>query len=239
MRGLSQHFTVSRGLLERIVELADPAPSDIVVEPGCGDGRLTHLLAEKGCKVIAIEIDPELAAIAKQRLQGKDNVEVIVGDILRVNSIGFTMVVGNPPYHISRRLIEWIIANPQARLVVLTLQKEFAHKLSAPPGSRNYLYISLVSQMLYSIEIHDTVPPSAFSPRPRVTSCIVKMQRNLQKPLSHAQLTLLKYIFTDRRHVLGKVLRRMGYEAPQQLANKRISDLTIHEALKLVESLAE
>lgn len=238
MNRLSQHLTVRRKVLERLVELADPTPSDVVIEPGCGDGRLTELLAERGCKVLAVEIDPRLAAKASYKLQDKANVKIILGDILKTSLKGSTMVVGNPPYHISRRLIEWITTNPYPRRVVVTLQKEFAHKLASQPGHENHLYISLVSQMFYNIEIHDQIPPNAFNPKPRVASLIVRMQRNQQKPLEPHQLRLLKNIFTDRRHVLGKVLRKMGYRAPEELANKRIYHLTPRDALAILEFLS-
>ncbi|MEM4239097.1 MAG: 16S rRNA (adenine(1518)-N(6)/adenine(1519)-N(6))-dimethyltransferase RsmA [Nitrososphaerota archaeon] len=238
-RRLGQHF-LNSVLVARKISIFAGVENESVLEIGAGKGMLTQELAKGARCVYAVEIDPKYAA--SLRAKQLANVEVINEDFLKMNLNRYQnlVVVGNIPYSITTKILEKLTKMRNClKRAILTLQKEFAHKLSAPPGSRNYLYISLVSQMLYSIEIHDTVPPSAFSPRPRVTSCIVKMQRNLQKPLSHAQLTLLKYIFTDRRHVLGKVLRRMGYEAPQQLANKRISDLTIHEALKLVESLAE
>ncbi|MEM0382524.1 MAG: 16S rRNA (adenine(1518)-N(6)/adenine(1519)-N(6))-dimethyltransferase RsmA [Nitrososphaerota archaeon] len=237
MTKLSQHLTASRRVLERLVELSDPTNSDTVLEPGCGDGRLTELLAERGCRILAVEIDPRLAEEARQRLKSWPNVEVFTGNVLELSPEGFTMIVGNPPYHISRRLVEWIVARPSPRRVVMTLQREFAQKLTALPGSRTYLYISLLSQLLYRIEILDTVPPSAFKPRPQVTSCIVRMERNEQKPLGAEQLGLLKQIFTDRRHVLGKVLRKMGYTAPQKLANKRVYHLTTQDAKTVLESL--
>jgi 16S rRNA (adenine1518-N6/adenine1519-N6)-dimethyltransferase len=237
MTRLSQHLTISRRVLERLVELANPTANDIVLEPGCGDGRLTELLAERGCRVLAVEIDPRLAAEARQRLRGWPNVEVVTGDVLQLNPENFTMIVGNPPYHISRPLIEWIASRPTPRLVVMTLQREFARKLSSPPGYRDYLYISLLSQLFYKVEVLDTIPPSAFRPRPRVASSIVRLLRNDQTPLEATQLRLLKQIFTDRRHVVGKVLRRMGYEPPQELANKRIYHLTTRDALSILTSL--
>ncbi|MDW8074068.1 MAG: 16S rRNA (adenine(1518)-N(6)/adenine(1519)-N(6))-dimethyltransferase RsmA [Nitrososphaerota archaeon] len=237
MTKLSQHLTVNRRVLERLIELADPDDSDVVLEPGCGDGRLTELLAERGCRVVAVEIDPVLAAEARRRLSRWENVDVVTADVLKLNPGDYTMVVGNPPYHISRRIIEWIATNPQPRRVVMTLQREFAQKLAAPPGGRDYLYVSIIAQMLYQVEIHDTVPPSAFKPRPRVTSCIVRMQRNGQNQLSPTQLKLLKNIFTDRRHLLGKVLRRIGIEPPQELAHKRILHLTTQEIQMILASL--
>lgn len=237
MTRLSQHLTISRRVLERLVELANPTASDIVLEPGCGDGRLTEILAGHGCKVVAVEIDYRLAAEARRRLRGWPNVDVVTGDVLELNPEHFTMIVGNPPYHISRRLIEWIASRPAPRTVVMTLQREFARKISSPPGYRDYLYISLISQLFYSVEVFDTIPPSAFRPRPRVASSIVRLIRNEQKPLEASQLRLLKQMFTDRRHVVGKVLKEMGFEPPQELANKRIYHLTTRDALSILASL--
>ncbi|MEM0483015.1 MAG: 16S rRNA (adenine(1518)-N(6)/adenine(1519)-N(6))-dimethyltransferase RsmA [Nitrososphaerota archaeon] len=237
MTRLSQHLTIDKRVLERIVELANPSASDVVLEPGCGDGRLTELLAERGCRLLAVEIDPRLAAEARWRLRGWPNVEVVTGDVLELNPEQFTMIVGNPPYHISRPLIEWIVSRPTPRRVVMTLQREFARKLSSQPGYKDYLYISLLSQLFYQIEVLDTIPPSAFKPRPRVASSIVRLQRNEQTPLEADQLRLLKQIFTDRRHVLGKVLKKMGYEPPREFANKRIYHLTTRDALSILTFL--
>ncbi|MCS7145076.1 MAG: methyltransferase domain-containing protein, partial [Aigarchaeota archaeon] len=98
MTKLSQHLTVNRRVLERLIELADPDDSDVVLEPGCGDGRLTELLAERGCRVVAVEIDPVLAAEARRRLSRWENVDVVTADVLKLNPGDYTMVVGNPPY---------------------------------------------------------------------------------------------------------------------------------------------
>lgn len=238
MTRLSQHLTVDRRVLERIVELADPTQDDVVLEPGCGDGRLTELLAERGCKVLAVEVDSSLADEARRRLAGRSNVEVVAADVLSLRPNDVTMVVGNPPYHISRRLVEWIIAYPLPSRVVLTFQIEFARKLVAKPGSSEYLYFSLASQVLYNIEMHDIVPPTSFRPRPKVTSCIVRMQRNERKPLEPSQINLLKNIFNDRRHTLGKVLRKMGLSPPTGLAHKRVYCLNIEDALTLLHSIS-
>jgi len=239
MRRLSQHLTVDRRVLERLVELADPSEDDVVLEPGCGDGRLTEILAGRGCSVVAVEVDRVLAAEAERRLAAKKNVRVVEADVLSLDAEQFSMIVGNPPYHISRRLLEWLLSNPRPRRVVLTLQDEFAGKLVAAPGCWDYVYISVLAQLLYSVEVLDWVPSTSFKPRPRVASRIVRMERNGQAPLTSMQLRMLKAMFTDKRHVVGKVLRRLGAEPPKILAGKRVYQLSPKEFLAVLEGLAD
>jgi len=240
MARLGQHITVDSRVLNRLVELAAPTSDDVVLEPGCGDGRLTELLVRKGCRVISVEIDPTLFEEASRRLSGWKNVTIIRGDLLKIKPRGFTMSVGSPPYYLSRRLIEWLTTEAMPRKIVLVLQKEFAEKLVAPPGSSNYLFISLVSQMLYDVELHERVSPASFRPPPKVVSCIATMSRNNVPPPEPCYFKILKQIFTDRRHKLGKILGKLGYTPnPPHLANKRVYELTPREALTLVNSLAK
>jgi len=238
MTRLGQNLTVDEGLLRRLVDLAEPSSEDVVLEPGCGDGRLTELIARRGCRVIGVEIDPLLSAAAMQRLSAWKNVTIMQGDVLKLKPTGFTMVMGSPPYYISRRLIEWLASEAMPRKIVLVLQKEFAEKLAALPGSNKYHYISLLSQMFYEIALQGKAHSTSFRPRPRVTSMITVMKKIDTEPLQPSHLRILKQIFTDRRHKVRKLLRRLGYDARLlQVANKRVYELAPQEALTMIRAL--
>jgi ribosomal RNA small subunit methyltransferase A len=238
MTRLGKHFLRNEEILEKLVDLADVKPDDVVLEPGCGDGLLTEKIAKRGCTVIAVEIDEELARKAAERVKTYSNVKLLVGDLLKIKPTGFNKVIGNPPYYLSSRLLQWLITGPMPELIVMTLQREFAEKLSSKPKQDNYVYVSVLSQLFYSIEIHGTVPRQAFKPPPRVSSKIVIMRRI---PITQRNLInntwLLKHLFTKKRHLVSRELKRLGIETPPQLVGKRIYEIDVKDYYDLLSRL--
>src|SRR5690625_3629122 len=100
-----QHFLHDGNVIDRIVAAIAPARDDVIIEIGPGEGVLTAPLLESGARVIAVELDRDLASTLPRRLGAPDNLEVIQADILRVEpaalASGPVRVVGNLPYHIS------------------------------------------------------------------------------------------------------------------------------------------
>ena len=182
-RKLGQHFLIDEKILDRMVQYGEVVENDVVLDVGAGRGELTVKLAEKAGKVIAVELDRELANEARKRLKDYDNVELLVGDILKLKPSGFNKVVSNPPYSISTKLLEWLIDEGVER-IVLTLQKEFASKLMAKPGSMKYLYISFLSNLFYDSSIVEFIPRNLFRPMPKVDSVIVLMLRKILRSTS-------------------------------------------------------
>ena len=244
-RRLGQHFLIDEKILDRMVQYGEIAENDVVLDVGAGRGELTVKLAERAGKVIAVELDPELAEEARRRLKGYDNVELLVGDILKLKPTGFNKVVSNPPYNISRKLLEWLIDGGAER-IVLTLQREFASKLVAEPGSMKYLYISFLSNILYESSIVEFIPRNMFRPMPKVDSAIVLMKRRRDaRELSEDSKELIKFLFTRRRQVLRRVLRdlavKRGLAADlseifgDELLSRRIYQLTPSQLLSISE----
>ena len=190
---LGQHFLLDDAVLARAVELAglqqaDTAASARVLEVGPGPGTLTQKLLDAGVFVHAIELDAAATAhlarvfsaeIADQRR------EVVEGDALALAwPAGLTHGVGNPPYQISRPLIERIelyqrdaVRGGGAGLaaVVLLLQEEFAVKVGMTAGesSRGPLGMSLAFSWRSELDLK--VPPHSFSPHPAVDSRMVRL----------------------------------------------------------------
>ena len=198
-RKLGQHFLIEEKMLDRLVQYGEVVENDVVLDVGAGRGELTVKLAEKAGKVIAVELDRELANEARKRLKDYDNVELLVGDILKLKPSGFNKVVSNPPYSISTKLREWLIDEGVER-IVLTLQKEFASKLMAKPGSMKYLYISFLSNLFYDSSIVEFIPRNLFRPMPKVDSVIVLMKRkkNVREPDEEVK-KFIKFLFTRSR----------------------------------------
>jgi len=244
-RRLGQHFLIDEKILDRMVQYGEIAENDVVLDVGAGRGELTVKLAERAGKVIAVELDPKLAEEARRRLKGYDNVELLVGDILKLKPTGFNKVVSNPPYNISRKLLEWLIDGGAER-IVLTLQREFASKLVAEPGSMKYLYISFLSNLLYESSIVEFIPRNMFRPMPKVDSAIVLMKRRRDaRELGEDSKEFIKFLFTRRRQVLRRVLRdlavKRGLAADlgeifgDELLSRRIYQLTPSQLLSISE----
>lgn len=239
MTRLGKHFLKNEEILEKLIELGEIKPVDIVLEPGCGDGRLTEKLAKHGCKVIAIEIDEKLASIAANRLAKYDNVRLVTGDLLRIKPTGFNKVIGNPPYYISSRLIQWLITGPMPELMVMTLQREFAEKLCAKPKQDNYVYLSVLTRLFYDVKVCGVVPRQYFSPPPKVSSRIVVMRRHLKihsNILEH--VWVIKNLFTRKKHLISRELKKLDIEIPPQLLGKRIYEVDVESYYNLLSKLS-
>lgn len=248
-RKLGQHFLIDEKILDRMVQYGEVVENDIVLDVGAGRGELTVKLAEKAGKVIAVELDRELANEARKRLKDYDNVELLVGDILKLKPSGFNKVVSNPPYSISTKLLEWLIDEGVER-IVLTLQKEFASKLMAKPGSMKYLYISFLSNLFYDSSIVEFIPRNLFRPMPKVDSVIVLMKRkkNVREPDEEVK-KFIKFLFTRRRqglrHILRDLVKKKGLAADlfevfgDELLSKRVYQLTPSQLLSISEKFLE
>lgn len=231
MKKLGQHFLIDYSILDRLVEYASISRDDVVLEVGAGTGELTWRLARKARKVIAVEIDEKLALEASKKLSIYDNVELIRGDILelRKNIKGFNKVVSNPPYQISTKLMYWLIMNLPEK-IVLTLQKEFAQKITSTPGSRKYVYTSFLANLFYKSQIVEEVPRSFFKPMPKVDSSIIIMERkNNENTVGEEELNIIKSLFTQRMRKLRKALSSVA--AALQLNLKEIEKVLPSELL--------
>jgi 16S rRNA (adenine1518-N6/adenine1519-N6)-dimethyltransferase len=182
---LGQSFLEDEAVMGRIVAAADIGSADTVVEIGAGLGVMTELIAAQGARVIALEIDPALAGILRERFARRgDQVKVIEGDVLaydyrsaaEAGRTGKVTVIGNIPYYISTQLLFAVLAARQfLAAAVLMFQEEVAARIVAAPGSKIYGIPSVLTAM-YALASHVlTVPPACFYPPPRVHSAVVKI----------------------------------------------------------------
>jgi 16S rRNA (adenine1518-N6/adenine1519-N6)-dimethyltransferase len=210
LRRLGQNFLVDRTARDLIVNSSDLQASDVVLEVGPGKGFLTEALLAHAGKVIAIEKDPRLAIILRNKYERNRKLRIIQGDVLKVKIPRFNKVVCTPPYYISSRLVLLLISK-RFRCAVLTLQKEFAERLAAIPGSPNYGRISVMVQHKSSVELVGTIQRSSFKPVPKVDSAVVVIRRQKPKvPVRSERIfgELVRFMFTQRRKRAKKVLRQ-------------------------------
>jgi 16S rRNA (adenine1518-N6/adenine1519-N6)-dimethyltransferase len=167
-----QNFLRNRGAVEKIVAAVEPAPDEIVLEIGPGEGVLTDKLLALPNRVIAFEIDPDLAA----RLGAKygDRLELRNEDAVdaALPETPFR-AVGNLPYNVGTPILRRVIADPHCRRAVFMLQKEVAERIVAKPGSEPYGYLTLYVQAFASAKSIMTLEPKSFFPPPKVRSAVV------------------------------------------------------------------
>ncbi len=179
---LGQNFLVDRSVVQGIVDAAELSPADTVLEIGPGIGTLTQGLAETGARVVAVELDKKLPAVLAETLKGYDNVQIVPGDILKLNIPEILelragerfKVVANLPYYITTPIIMTLLEQrlPIERLVTM-VQKEVAVRMTARPGSKDYGALSIAVQYFTVPRMVMDVPPRAFMPAPEVTSAVI------------------------------------------------------------------
>ena len=188
-KSLGQNFLVDRRSLERIVEAAELSREDVVLEIGPGLGTLTRLLAEKAGRVIAVELDQRLIEVLSQTLADYPNVEIVHGDILQLDPAELIRnatppapalsnlqfkVVANLPYYITSAVLRHLLtAQVKPKLMVVTVQLEVAHRITAAPGDMSLLAVSV--QFYGQPRIVARIKAGAFYPAPQVDSGVVRI----------------------------------------------------------------
>ena len=207
---LGQHFLNDRSVIERIVSFAEIKREDRVLEIGPGTGILTAALAARAGCVYAVEVDPDLAA---QLLGRAPNVQVINADALTVVLPDYNKIVSNLPYQISSKISYRLLSRP-FELAVLMFQKEFAERMMALPGSKDYGRLAMISGFFCQIEILEGVPRSAFRPVPEVDSLIVRLRPRADRPEVDPGvfMRLVDTLFRNRRKKVKKGLAAFGVD---------------------------
>ncbi|MBI5827637.1 MAG: ribosomal RNA small subunit methyltransferase A [Deltaproteobacteria bacterium] len=252
-----QHFLTDRNVIRKIAAVARLTPEDCVVEIGPGRGALTEELLTSGARVIAIEVDRELAPLLKERFPS-DRFEVIEADALKVSFQAISerlgkrlKVVSNLPYNISGHIVAKFI-NERAAISSMTLmfQKEVARRLVASPGTREYGALSVFSQLYADLKIEFDLSKNLFFPRPEVDSSVVSF-RFLDSPRVEVAdeaffSSVVKSSFSQRRKTLLNSLKQLGMEKDKLLnalelcgidPSRRGETLTLEEFSGLVSEL--
>lgn len=237
---LGQNFVVDSCLLHSVVSYADLTHNDEVLEAGAGLGFLTRLLSSRCKRVIAVEVDPKLAAVLREQLSDLDNVELIEADVLEVDIPRFDKIVSTPPYSISSPLLFWLFEK-SFKLAVLVFQEEFARRLAATVGSKDYSRLTVAAYYRADVELLDHISKNSFYPPPDIDSIIVRLKPK-PKPFmvkdERVFFDFVRTVFTQRNKKLRNAVlpflikRKLKKEQAQVLADK----LTFHD--KRVRELA-
>jgi 16S rRNA (adenine1518-N6/adenine1519-N6)-dimethyltransferase len=215
-RALGQHFLRDAGLARAIVDLVAPTSFDFVLEIGPGEGALTADLARRAGSVTALEVDRALATRLRER--SMPGVDVLDADArtwdygaLARPAGGRVLVVGNLPYSVGKPILEALVsARTAIDEMALMLQLEVAQRLAAPPGSKIYGSLSVLTQLYCDVRLALRVPPRAFRPPPKVDSAVVHL-RVLSAPRVALRderrfHTVVRAAFAQRRKMLANTL---------------------------------
>jgi 16S rRNA (adenine1518-N6/adenine1519-N6)-dimethyltransferase len=252
-RRWGQNFLADRTQLERIVESLELATGDQVVEVGAGLGTLTIELARRSAAVAAVEIDPACLKALRFTLRRVANVQVVDGDILRLEVSTLLpppyRVAGNIPYNLTGALFVHLLEQPQAPARIdLLVQQEVAERIAAPPGA--WSLATLGVRVYGQPELILRVPRSAFLPPPEVDAAVIRIIPDAAPALPREALpSFFRFVtpfFQARRKQLPFVLSRRqrvtGVEARRRLSvigidpSRRAETLTLEEWRRLFES---
>lgn len=245
-KSFGQNFLIEDKAVDEIIEALEPKKEELVIEIGPGLGALTEALLEKDSKVVAIELDRDMAMILNKELARRyNNLEVINKDFLKSKwyMLKAPKIVGNLPYYITTPILMEIFQKetPWQRLV-FTIQWEVAKKLTAAPSTKDYAQISVVSQCLAEVEIIAKFPPHYFLPQPEVSSAVVLLKRRtpyLDSLLQQKLLEIISLSFTNRRKTLRNNLKSIipqGWQSPIDL-DRRAESLNYEEFITLAQKL--
>ena len=239
---LGQNFAVNSGMLRRLVSHASLTEDDVVLEVGPGFGFLTQFLSNNCKKVIAVEVDPQLVSFLRTQLHSLKNIELIEGDILKVSLPPFNKVVSAPPYSISSPLI-FRLLEQEFDGAVLILQKEFAERLAASVGTKDYGRLTVNVYYRAEVELLDIVPRTMFHPTPDVDSMMVRLKPRAPPFIVDDEETffeLVRTLFTQRnkkvRNGLISFLDQHGLTGKEPVT---LADSTIYSTKRVRELAPE
>ncbi len=250
-----QNFLIDLNLLDILINGAELDPRDVILEVGTGLGSLTKSMATKVGKILTVEVDRDLQALAAKELNALPNVQVFGCDALRnknhlrdeiiqataesvaaIPNARFKLV-SNLPYNIATPIISNLLTvEPLVERMVVTIQKELGDRIVARPSCKDYSALSIWMQSLCDCEILRVLPPTVFWPQPRVESAILRIRPNAAKRARIRDLAFfhskLRALFFHRR----KFLRSQLATACQEELTKPQID-AILEGLGLASNL--
>jgi 16S rRNA (adenine1518-N6/adenine1519-N6)-dimethyltransferase len=223
---LGQNFLLDLNITDKIAAAVRPESNMSVIEIGPGPGGLTRSLLRAGAgAVIAVEFDPRAVQALQSLIEAaQGRLTIMQGDALETDICALApaprCIAANLPYNIAVPLLTGWLGDlrrePGAYAhMTLMFQKEVAMRIVAPPGSKTYGRLSVLAQWLCTVEALFDLPPSVFTPAPKVTSTVVRFTPRTLPPESQADFKTLEHItalaFGQRRKMLRSSLKPYAY----------------------------
>jgi 16S rRNA (adenine1518-N6/adenine1519-N6)-dimethyltransferase len=217
-KSLGQHFLTDPRILARIADAVALRPGETVVEIGPGRGSLTAALLARAARVVAIEIDPKLVELLREKYANEPRLTIIQADVLEVNlgelAGGAYALAGNVPYYITTPILFQALRQPRALRSVLLVQREVAARMAAEPGADDYGALSVNVQAVADVELLFRIPAGAFIPPPRVDSAVVRVTPRADPVVKTGEeerfRTFVQSAFALRRKQMRRVVRTVA-----------------------------
>lgn len=257
-KSLGQNFLINQQIIDDIVKVANVNEDDLIIEIGPGLGSLTSKLADNAKKVIAIELDQNMIEILKERFSLYKNVEIIHGDIMKVDLkelIGEekkVKIVANLPYYITTPIVMKLLEeNLKMESITVMVQKEVGERFCAIPGGKEYGAITVSINYYSDSKIVLEVPKDNFNPIPEVDSCVVQLklkENHIELKDKKLFFKLIKIAFSQRRKNIGNSLTGIGMtkqEVKEMLEalgldiNLRAENLSINQYAQIANYIAK
>jgi len=218
-KALGQNFLIKSWVPREIAESSGADGSCAVLEIGPGAGCLTRELSERAGKVVAIELDKRLLPLLDESLSDRDNVEIIGGDIMKIDIKALInekfgaltpIVCANLPYSITSPALAHLINTKLFERITVMIQREVAMRICAESGDAAYGALSVFVNYHMLPELLFDVTPDCFMPQPRVTSSVVRMTRRQTAAMDIANeklfFSIVRAAFNQRRKTLANAL---------------------------------
>jgi 16S rRNA (adenine1518-N6/adenine1519-N6)-dimethyltransferase len=265
-KSLGQNILLDPNINRKMVEAAGVTERDLVVEVGPGHGGLTKLLAQRAGAVFAVEIDHRFEPILHDKFGASSNVTIFIGDVLNhdlaellashLPHAGPLKMVSNLPYYITSPILEHFLESDLLfETIVVMVQNEVAERLTAPPGTREYGVLSLVTRFYAEVDKIRDVPRTCFRPVPEVDSAIVRFRCRRKTAVEGEDKKLLFHViragFGERRKMLKNALARSeelgisregideALRAADIRGDRRAETLDVDEFLRLSKALRD
>lgn len=238
-KSLGQNFLIDGNIVRKIVEKANIGPEDYVLEIGPGIGTLTEELALKAKKVVAIELDKDLLPILDETLSQYENVEIIHGDVLKVDLKKImeekldnkrVKLVANLPYYVTTPIITKLLESDlNLDSIIVMVQKEVAERIGAKAGGKEYGSLSVFVSFFSQAEIIINVPKTVFMPQPKVDSAVIKLDIKKELPDIDRDkfFKVVKAAFSKRRKTLLNALSSYGFNIDKETIKETLEKLNI------------
>ena len=259
-KSLGQNFLIDDQIIEQIISVSDPEPTDAVLEVGPGIGILTRELVNRVQNVTAIELDQSLCNALTQEFKETAALTVINADALKfsLQEMGLEegrrlKLIANLPYYITSPLLNHFLEQRQfLQSMTIMVQEEVAKRLVARPANKDYGILTLAVQAFCTAEILFVVPGDAFIPAPKVNSAVVRLEilaesklgslaeadffRVVKAAFGQRRKTLLNSLSQGlnlNREELGATLAKLGLSP-----SLRAENLSLEDFCRLAEELS-
>lgn len=243
-KSLGQNFLIDGNIVRKIVQGANITKEDYVLEVGPGIGTLTEELALNAKKVVSVELDRSLLPVLEDTLQAYDNVEIVHGDILKIDvkkiidekfGGGPVKVVANLPYYVTTPILGMFLEeNLNIESITVMIQKEVADRMVASHGSKTYGSLSVFVNFYSKPEIILKAPKTVFMPQPKIDSSVIKL--NIKKELpdvnSEQLFKVVKAGFSKRRKTVLNALSSYGFDLDKEFIKESLEEIGISPEIR-------